>query len=83
MNLRAKAALDRLSYAMENTAPGCDGDDRFTDDTTPPADVASICAACPLQSLCEEFALAEKPKAGIWNGKRYRTNKTKGTSDDD
>ena len=76
---RASAAFERLSLAMLETRPECLGLDLFTADDLDKADVAvcaAICDTCPLFDLCLDYADLERPKAGIWAGKRYRTNNT-------
>jgi hypothetical protein len=72
---RGNPAWDALETAMIATVPACNADDRFTDDDQDPAEVATICAACPLNALCDAYAKSARPKAGIWAGKRYSTSK--------
>jgi hypothetical protein len=58
---------------MIATVPACDGDDRYTNDDQDAAELAPICAACPLYELCDRYAQSARPKAGIWAGRRYTT----------
>ncbi|MGN7859511.1 WhiB family transcriptional regulator [Microbacterium sp. 22303] len=65
----AHAALVR---AMEDSPPACDGLDGFTrdrfDDPEETAMMRGICRACSLLELCEAFAIAGRPAAGMWAG---------------
>lgn len=66
-------AFANLHYALENTAPDCDGDDRYTTEhqhltTLDRADMRAICHACPLHDLCRAYAEANRPAAGTWAG---------------
>jgi hypothetical protein len=82
---RATDAYMRLTQVMRDTDPACKGDERFildydekgTHQTRTPGgeqSVSAICRSCPLFDLCAEYAELERPKAGVWAGKRYRTN---------
>ena len=67
----ASDAYTRLTLAMEQQTPSCDGIDAFTSDTLDREDranLAAICADCPLQVQCAEYARAAKPTAGYWAG---------------
>ena len=35
------------------------------------ADAARICRDCPLRAVCEGYAMASNPRAGIWAGRTY------------
>ena len=59
---------------MVDTNPACTDDERFIDDQQPADALAPICATCPLFGPCSEYGNLERPKAGVWAGKRYRTN---------
>lgn len=72
---RADAAFDRLSLAMLDTDPACQGDDRFILDDQPAHTLAYVCRKCPVYDLCAQYAELERPKAGIWAGKRYKSSK--------
>ena len=74
---RTSEAWAAMTTAMIDTAPACQGDDRFTDDEQAISELAPICRGCPLFDLCATFAELERPKAGTWAGKRYRQNNTK------
>jgi hypothetical protein len=74
---RSSEAYDPLTTAMDDLKPACLNDDRFTDDSTNAADVSAICKACPLYTLCRDFAQIDKPKAGIWAGVKYGSNSKK------
>lgn len=76
---RTSEAWGALITAMIDTHPGCQDDGRFILDDQPAESLAYICRACPLAELCHQYADLEKPKAGIWAGRTYRTNQTKGT----
>tara|TARA_R110002124_G_scaffold51856_20_gene149706 strand:+ start:2325 stop:2534 length:210 start_codon:yes stop_codon:yes gene_type:complete len=64
---------------MLATSPKCSQLDFFIDDELTPAEIEvckTICSDCPLRTLCAEYAEIARPKAGVWAGKRYRTNKS-------
>jgi hypothetical protein len=73
---RASEAFKRLTDAMLTTDPACQNDKRFVLDDEPTESLAGICHACPLLALCTEYAEIERPKGGVWAGKRYRTYKS-------
>ena len=75
MSARTTEAWDALTTAMLTVAPACQGDDRFTDDDQVISELAPICRACRLFDVCGEYAQLERPKAGIWAGRTYRTTK--------
>ena len=77
---KATEAFERLSLAMIDTAPACQDDERFIRDDVPAETLAPICRTCDLFDRCSEYAGLERPKAGIWAGKRYKTSKTSKTS---
>ena len=77
---KAADAFARLQFAMFDISPACQDDDRFISDDVPAATLAPICRACPLFDLCADYAELEKPKGGIWAGKRYRLNQPKGAA---
>ena len=74
---RADDAFDRLSLAMVTTDPACQDDDRFLLEDQPAHTLAYVCRACPVYDLCAQYAELERPKAGIWAGKRYKSSKTR------
>ena len=74
---KATEAFERLSLAMVTTDPACQDDDRFILDDQPAETLAYICRSCDVYAQCAEYAGLERPKAGIWAGKRYKRNKTK------
>ena len=74
---RAIEAWGALATAMIDVDPACKNDDRFTDDDEAIGELAPICRGCKLLDLCKTFAELDRPKAGIWAGKRYRQNNTK------
>lgn len=77
---RASEAYERLSIAMLATTPKCSRLDFFIDDELTPAEIEvckTICSDCSLRALCSEYAEIARPKAGVWAGKQYRTNKSK------
>lgn len=61
-----------LMRAMEDETPGCDGLEVFTRDRFSDPEqtemMRGICRDCPLLDLCEAFAAAGKPSAGMWAG---------------
>lgn len=72
---RGSETYERLTLQMLVIDPACQNDDRFIADDQPEATLAPICRSCPLFDLCAEYAEIERPKAGVWAGKRYRTYK--------
>ena len=76
---KATEALERLSLAMIDTAPACQDDERFIRDDVPAETLAPICRTCDLFDRCSEYAGLERPKAGVWAGKRYKNSKTSKT----
>lgn len=82
MSRASDAAYARLAEELEYTTPPCSGDDEFTADDLTKQQVsflATICCVCPLRDPCHEYAEIAKPKAGVWAGKTYRTNKERST----
>jgi hypothetical protein len=71
---RASDAYAVLTEAMVDTDPACQNDSRFVADDQPADELAPICNACPLLELCATYGDLERPKAGIWAARRYRTN---------
>ena len=76
---KSSEAFDALKLAMIDTSAPCLDDARFIDDDQAPADLTPICEACPLYELCSTYAGIERPKGGIWAGKRYTQYKTNRT----
>ncbi|KJQ54153.1 WhiB family transcriptional regulator [Microbacterium sp. SA39] len=74
---RAETAFDALARALDDAAPGCKGDTRFTldahqlqrDEVTFLS--VKVCRPCPLRALCQDYAEAAKPQAGVWAGRVY------------
>jgi len=66
-----------LNAGMGTHTPECIDDPRFTDDTTPAAEVVEICDDCPLSALCAAYASTTRPLGGIWAGKRYSSKSSK------
>ena len=62
---------------MIDTSAACLDDDRFIDDEQAPAELTPICEACPLYDLCSAYADIERPKGGIWAGRRFTQYRTK------
>ncbi|MEA9997837.1 WhiB family transcriptional regulator [Cryobacterium sp. RTS3] len=75
---RATDAFEALSIAMQDNSPACQDDDRFISDDVPAATLAPICRTCPVYDLCAAYGELDRPKAGTWAGKRYKTNTKKG-----
>ncbi|WP_221586062.1 WhiB family transcriptional regulator [Microbacterium sp. G2-8] len=70
---REHQALQRV---LDQHAPACQGDDRFTADahTLARGDVAAlraICGTCPALAECRAYAAASRPAAGVWAGTSY------------
>jgi hypothetical protein len=77
---RATDAYALLTAAMQDTNPACQNDYRFISDDVPAESLSRICRACPLFDLCAVYAGIERPKGGVWAGKRYKTNTSKENS---
>lgn len=78
---RASDAYESLSNAMLSQSPACAGRDEFTVDSPSHKSMEgmqTICSACPLFDLCRTYADIERPKAGYWAGKTYRSYKLGG-----
>ncbi|WP_425565014.1 WhiB family transcriptional regulator [Pseudolysinimonas kribbensis] len=56
---------------MDDLQPLCINDQRFIDDDTRPDTVRGLCAQCPLNSSCAEYARTARPRGGIWAGRRW------------
>jgi hypothetical protein len=58
--------------AMEDETPGCGGLETFTRDKfVDPEEtemMRGICRDCPVFVLCQAYAIAGKPAAGMWAG---------------
>ena len=82
---RAAEAYEALASAMEHNRPRCADNPRFIADDLTQTDVnelGQICDVCPLVDFCSGYASIERPKVGVWAGKRYRTYQPrKGESD--
>ena len=76
---KSSEAFDALKFAMMTKSAACLSDDRFISDDQAPAELAPICEACPLVVECSTYATLERPKGGIWAGKKY-TERTKAAS---
>ncbi|MGS0560098.1 WhiB family transcriptional regulator [Microbacterium aurugineum] len=62
-----------LQDALARSSPACEGDERFISDGRTPtlsADLAVICAACPVLTACRTYATKARPHAmaGFWGG---------------
>lgn len=76
--MTAAHAWEALSAALTASAPACKGDVRFTDDgraDAANADLAPLCASCPVLDPCHAYALAEAQHCivGYWAGQRRGT----------
>lgn len=76
---KSSEAFDALKLAMIDTSAACLDDDRFIDDDQAPAELTPICEACPLYNKCDTYAAIERPKGGVWAGRRFSQYKTKET----
>lgn len=81
--LDAASAWRTLSETLNDTAPGCANDPRFTTDRLPASDLADmqrICAECLALAACNGYAVAAEHAStrskyaaklvGFWAGKR-------------
>ncbi len=73
-----------LVQAYEHSTPACRGDWRFIQDreeidTDHIGQMARTCRTCPLLDLCDTYARAAKPNAGMWAG-RYWGRKERTTT---
>lgn len=67
--MRGAGEFAALQDALRDVQPSCQGVDAYTADRPSEDDVATmraICASCPVQKLCQAYALAAKPQAGSW-----------------
>ncbi|WP_420196556.1 WhiB family transcriptional regulator [Microbacterium testaceum] len=67
----ARRELSALILALETTQAACSGDDRFTEDRLPVAELRPVCFRCPVRVPCAAFATAARPEAGFWAGTSY------------
>lgn len=70
----AAAAWTQLSAALLSHEPACAGDPRFISDGRTPtlsADLAAVCATCPILAACRAYATTARPHtmAGFWGGR--------------
>lgn len=78
---RGAAEYRVLTEAMRDIRPACNGDPRFILDSheISPDELShialTICRLCPLKAPCRAYGDAERPKAGIWGGKKYTSYK--------
>lgn len=76
---RAANALAALHEAITDDPPPCRGDDRYIQDGTPVAPELQLkCSTCTAFLECRAYALAARPKAGIWAGERWNTPRKPG-----
>jgi hypothetical protein len=68
---KAADAYNSLQEAMAAHPPMCLNDARFIDDNTNARDIQNICERCPLLDYCHDYARIERPRGGIWAGKRW------------
>ncbi len=75
---RGEAEYRALMLATDDCTPSCTGDPRFIldGDQLAPQELAhlkhKICHPCPLRALCEAYAEAARPPAGVWAGRTYK-----------
>lgn len=77
--LRGGEEYARLQEALRDTPAPCADDDAFTADTIPTstaAELARICASCPVRDLCAAFAAVNRPGHGYWAGQSWQKLKT-------
>lgn len=63
-----------LQEALARYGPACEGDERFIADgrsSTLSADLAAVCATCPVLAECRTYATKARPHAmaGFWGGR--------------
>lgn len=61
-------AFAALQAALRTTRPLCEGDDRFTSDTSDPGPLKLVCKSCPLLQQCRALALTNPvgTSSGVW-----------------
>lgn len=67
--MRGGPEYRELDRALQHAEPGCRDNDAFTADRLDDderAELARICAVCPVRPLCERFAAVAKPTVGYW-----------------
>lgn len=67
-------AWNALSEALDDNAPACRGDVRFTAERLTDRereDCESICGRCIVLDLCDAYALTARVEAGYWGGYLY------------
>jgi len=73
---RGASEYEALTRAMWTATPACLNDPRYTaepeelDDSTQ-AEMRARCRGCEVVNQCAAFALAAKPRAGMWAGAFY------------
>jgi len=76
---RAATAYAALVAALEQEPPPCRGDNRYLSehgDIDP--ELQLRCSTCPVFQLCRDYALADRPAAGIWAGERWADKRKPG-----
>ena len=63
--MTADEAWQALQAALRVTKPACRGDDRFTADETPAAELRPICEGCPVFAVCADYA-AVRPRGHVY-----------------
>lgn len=59
-----------LQDALTRHEPACQGDIRFVSDPSEAlsADLAPLCASCPVLFECRNYARESRTQAGFWGG---------------
>lgn len=77
-----EAEYTALTAGLDEHHVPCTGLDFYTADTPDEAQLAyaaRLCASCPIRALCEAYAKASNPPAGIWAGRAYPQDRRKKT----
>ncbi len=65
-----------LQTALIDITPPCSNDPRYLagrEELTSPTRMQMIarCRSCPVRDLCDQYATAARPEAGMWAGRYY------------
>ena len=75
MAAKGQVEYSALMNAMRDTEVPCTDDERFLMDDSDEKLLAHICAKCPVDIWCRDYALAAKPAGGVWAGRRFDKQK--------
>lgn len=65
-----------LAWKAEARCAGVDPELFFSEKSESLDDARAVCALCPVQPECLEYALAGAEKHGLWGGKSERQRRT-------